>query len=72
MMAVTKGVIGAVLALLSFGLDPLTDKGPATIGDRERYAVAQKVSDIHARLDGIVDKVRVLHESGALDGFAKT
>jgi len=67
MMAVTKGVIGAVLALLSFGLDPLTDKGLATISDRERYAVAQKVSDIHARLDGIVDKVRGLHDSGALD-----
>ena len=66
-MAVTKGVIGAVLALLSFGLDPLSDKGLATISDRERYAVAQKVADIHARLDGMVGRVRVLHDSGALD-----
>ena len=66
-VALTKGILGAVLSLLAFGLDPLKSKGLATISDRERYAVAQKVADIHARLDGIVDRVRVLHESAALD-----
>lgn len=56
--AVTKGIIGTVLALLSFGLDPLKDKGLATAADREQLVVstaAAKVADRLAVMQASVD-----------------
>lgn len=53
-VAATKGVVGAILAALAFGIDPLQDKGLATMSDRERFAVSTKVDEVRARLELLV------------------
>lgn len=66
-VAVTKGVIGAVLAALAFGIDPLKDKGLATISDRERFAVSTRVEEVRARLERIVKDIDCLENKTATE-----
>lgn len=66
-VAVTKGVIGAILAALAFGIDPLQDKGLATISDRERFAVSTKVDEVRARLELMVKDIDRLENKTATE-----
>jgi hypothetical protein len=61
-VAFTQGTIATVLALLAFGLDPLTNKGLDTPTDRALLVVKPMVDSVHSRLDHVLTDVSSLDQ----------